>query len=44
MKFINPDNIIVFGGSQLVLEFLKVLKKKKLNFIILQIKGNLMIS
>ena len=32
MKFINPDNIIVFGGSQLVLEFLKVLKKKKIKF------------
>ena len=32
MKFINIDHIVVFGGSQLVLEFLKILKKKKINF------------
>ena len=29
MKFNKINHIIVFGGSQLTLEFLKLLKKKK---------------
>lgn len=32
MKFIKTNHIVVFGGSQLVLEFLKLLKKKKIKF------------
>ena len=32
MKFIKFNHIVVFGGSQLVLEFLKLLKKKKIKF------------
>ena len=32
MKFNIPNHIVIFGGSQLVLEFLKFLQKKKINF------------
>jgi methionyl-tRNA formyltransferase len=32
MKFNKINHIIVFGGSQLTLEFLKLLKRKKINF------------
>ena len=32
MKFNKINHIVVFGGSQLTLEFLKLLKKKKINF------------
>ncbi len=32
MKFIKSNHIVVFGGSQLVLEFLKLLQKKKIKF------------
>lgn len=32
MKFIKFNHIVVFGGSQLVLEFLKLLQKKKIKF------------
>ena len=29
MKFTKFNHIVVFGGSQITLEFLKLLKKKK---------------
>lgn len=32
MKFGKINHIVIFGGSQLTLEFLKLLKKKKINF------------
>ena len=32
MKFNKINHIVVFGGSQLTLEFLKLLKKKKINY------------
>ena len=32
MKFVKVNHIVVFGGSLIVLEFLKLLKKKKINF------------
>ncbi len=32
MKFTKFNHIVVFGGSQITLEFLKLLKKKKINF------------
>ena len=32
MKFNKINHIVVFGGSQIVIEFLKLLKKKKINF------------
>ena len=43
MKFGKIDHFIVLGGSLITLYFLKYLKKKKLNLIILQTKDSLRI-